>query len=502
MKSFEKILRELIYSLTTVLIITLLLTTGCGTSSSSGGSGGSGGSSAVAVTSVSQLPSISTLPNTSSSSSALNVKDAVTGTPPLLKDITSTLADTYFWDGLIATLNSQSASAITQTQTNAFWSGEGRCRMAQSVGFAFQEILSGGTSLCYMQNMPTVANGVTVTKGTLSDVSAIFNQDASSKTVLVGTSGQSGGSQNIFIKVYGTSTTEGSAGYAADLWFCSGTSLGGYETIRVDASSVLTNTNVDKESTNTFVGIVSATLTKNSSGQFIFDSKKSKTAKIYFSPSASATFLNDITLSSGALDIQSYETGSFNDGPSITAKHYITSKYEGDTMQTLRMDTAGFALVDNFPGSGGQVITGATEYQTSKYVDLSTGDLLTLANAKKFNDSIYSGSTTTYTTLINAMSSFSCSTTPDITVALDFTASGPQAVQTKCENSFQNMDFCDSSTINTARQKIITSQLLGTCATSYCSNDFSCQQYADNNPNNSLGLTTANAKCTSSCCAK
>ncbi len=153
------------------------------------GCGGSSGGSTTAASadSLSDLPATSTLVTGGSASASISAKSvgkAAAGTPPLLKDISSSNIDTYFWNGLLATLYSTDVSAITEAQSTAYWQGEGACRMAQAVGYAFQNISTGAISLCYMQNAPLAANGVSITSGSATATN-IFDQAASNRVVKV-----------------------------------------------------------------------------------------------------------------------------------------------------------------------------------------------------------------------------------------------------------------------------------------------------------------------------
>lgn len=499
---------------------------GCG---SSGGSSGSSttSTSSTDANSLSDLPTTSTMVNgggTSSSLSAKSLAKAVTGTPPLLKDITTSNIDTYFWNGLLATLDATDAASITAAQRAAFWQGEGACRMAQAVGYAFQNLLQAGTSLCYMQNAPSAANGVSITGGSAT-AATIFDQAAANKVVKVSVSNfsGSGGPEDIFIKVYGTGSSEGSSGYAADLWFCSSAgSVGGYEEIRVNnTADTLALTSVHKDF-GSFVATVAASLSTNASGQATIDSTKTRSASVTFIASEFAfTFLGSVNIDSAALlTARDYSTGTFG-GSSNTNKHAVFANYDGDTMDTLRFLEASFALQDTF-GSNLLTITDATEYQTNHYANVDSGTLLTTARSEGFDTDLYSGTSssqyTTAQTKLSATSSFSCSTTPDITVSMDFSQSGPTAVATQCENHYSNMSFCDggfssSSLIGRVRDKVFMSESLqnGSCTTTRCpyalegdvnTGTFACQQWADNNIGNSAGITTKNATCnTSNCCA-
>lgn len=504
-----------------------LAAAGCGGGGSSGGTSGTTSSSAD---SLSDLPSTSTLVKgggTSTNLSAKSVSKAVTGTPPLLKDINSSNVDTYFWNGLIATLTNTSVGSITQAQRDAFWEGEGICRMAQAVGYAFQHISEGGASLCYMQNAPSAANGVSITSGDTT-AAKIFDQTTTSKVIKVSVSSfsvssstskaSSSGPEEIFIKVYGTGTTEGSAGYAADLWFCSSSgTVNGYEQIRSNnTTKVIDLTSVHKEFGN-FVGAISGYLTTDSSGQFVFDTSQSRTGTVYFGSSDGlVTFLGSVLIdSSTLLTARDFWSGTFN-GQTTSNKHAVFANYDGESMDTLRFTDSSFALQDSF-GSNQFSGVNAAEFNTSLYVDLDSGTLFDKATSEKFDEDIYKGtSSSQYSsaqTKISATSGFSCSTTADVTVAMDFSQSGPKAVQVKCEKIFKDMNFCDSSTLQTVREKIFQSQTSnsGSCSTAYCpyaieggvnTGTFACQLWADNNPGNSAGITTANATCnTNYCCA-
>lgn len=434
------------------------LFSGCGGASSSS-------STTTTVSSIAQLPDTSTLlsASTSSSLSALSTKDTVTGTPPLLKDFSLTNVDTYFWNGIIGIINAESASDVTADQVNSFWEGEGACRMAQATGYSFQSIMQGATSLCYMKNAPTLRSGIAITSGTAT-ASTLFDQNATTKTIRVQTANEplrepgAATSQNVFIRVYGSGTAEAARGYAADLWFCSPTSTttpDSYETIRINSSNVLTDTSVNHESaSNTFVAIINATLTTSGSS-YIFDPTQARTGQVYFTPGGSNTFLGSISLTGSSLIARDYQTGSFGGGPTSTFKHYITSQIVGSSTSSLRFGAAGFSLQNTFSGVSSNV-TGATEYNTFRYTPVTSGSLYTSAVSEDFSNSIYTGSTSAYATLLSGSSAYSCGATPDVTVTMDFSDTAVQGLQTNCENPFSNMDFCDSANVNGARIKIIS----------------------------------------------
>ena len=469
---------------------------GCG-----GSSGTSTTASSTSVNSIDDLPNTETFVATTATTSLnASLSKAVTGTPPLLTSISSSNADDYFWNGLLATITT--AGSATQSQIDSYWDGEGACRMAQAVGYSFQNMLQGGTSLCYMQNMPACSNGVSITSGSAT-ASTVFEQGASNKIVQVNVSGQ-GANETIFIKVFGTSTTEGASGYAADMFFCnSSNTVGGYEQIRLTGSTSFTSKSVHADFGN-FVGDLTASLTTNASGQLIFDPSATRSATVYFGPTdGSFTFLGAVSIdSAGLLTAREYQIGSFGGGASQENKHAIFANFTGGTMDELRLLESSFALQDTY-GSSDQSNTGATEYQTDHYEPVTSGTLLTTAQAEDFSHDVYTGSVTSQTADLAAITNYSCSTTHDVVVAMDFTASCPQAVAVECENNFQDMNFCDGTTVSAARDIVFTSQLsvFGSCASSYCGGDFDCQIFAEENPSNAQGITTANASCSNGCCA-
>ena len=481
---------------------------GCGSSGSSGSS-----TSSTSADSLSDIPSTNTLVTTSTASTSISAKSVskvVSGTAPLLTSISASNADGYFWNGLLATVIS--ANTATSAQISQYWGatvdgpgGEGACRMAQATGYAFQNILQGGTSLCYMQNAPTAANGVAITSGP-GTATTLFNQntDSTNKVIKVTVSNSPGesGSQDIFIKVYGKTTDTANNGYAADLWFCSGSTVGGYEQIRL-SDSTFSNTSVHADSNGNFVGTISAKLT-TSGGQLVFDPTQARTGTAVFTPSSGEfTFISSVGIdSAGLMTTRSYNSGTFG-GQSNTSKVTVFSNYTGNTMDALRFTEAAYAVTGNF-GSSTQAIVGATEWHDSFYAAVASGSLYTAALAEDFSNNIFEGtSSTLYTAAAAALAArtdYSCSTTPDTTVTMDFSQSGPAAVATLCENSFSDFNFCDSSTtIMQAREIIFSSEQsqFGSCSTARCQGDFDCQLWIeDTNP----GAPTDTHTCTNHCC--
>ncbi|PIR20356.1 MAG: hypothetical protein COV45_06160 [Deltaproteobacteria bacterium CG11_big_fil_rev_8_21_14_0_20_47_16] len=485
-----------------------------------GSSGGSSGSSSTTTnaSSITQLPETSTLTSVASASGSLSASKslakAVSGTPPKLSTISSSNIDTYFWNGLLSTI--AGAGSATASQVDAFWEGEGSCRMAETVGYSFEQIMQAGGSLCYLQNVPSAASDITIVSGSATVEQALTQAVANQITKINVV--QSGESQTIFVKVYGTATDTGSSGYAADLWFCDDTnSVNGYEKVRLNSSAgelTITSTHsypapfgLTPGQVDDFVGIMTGSVTRSGSN-FIYDTSKTRSGRVFYGPSNdSFVFIGSVSLDgNGLLTARNYQAGRW--GPDASSQVFKSAVFanltsDSSSMDNLAFTEAGFAVDSQFENT--MTITGASEFQASYYVPVGSSALLTLAQAEDFSEDLYSGTKTEYNTIIAAKSDFSCSTTPDYVVSMDFSKPLLAAVQTRCENDFSNMQFCNSTAVNNVRNTVFASQqsLYGSCPTSFCKegDNLACQKWADNNPNNNAGLTSSNAVCNSGCCA-
>ncbi|MBI2342888.1 MAG: hypothetical protein HYV02_00900 [Deltaproteobacteria bacterium] len=417
----------------------------------------------LSVSDLSSLPDIEDIVSADGTSAALSLLKAVSGTPPNLVDIDDTAADTLFWDGLVADINTNGLND-PDDQSN-FWQGEGRCRMAQDVGYSFQEINMAGTSLCYMKNAPSASGGVSVVSGDLSDPSTLFNQSESSRLVKVQVSGMGdmpgetgSNSQEIFIRVYGSSTTEGSAGYAVDLWFCSESGqTAGYQLIRVNNSTgALTLTNAETSFGN-FTMEFTGKLTEDASGNPIFDSAQAQSADFVFEDPQFGTHKGHVTVNGSTMISRGWNSYTTQEGQSETRRSYVQSTYSGTSTATLKFLSAGFAVEWSVDGQS-DAFYGGAEYQDTKYVSSESVDHFTTANNYDFDaDSFWSGSLAIDADVMNAISNYSCSATPDIVVAMDMSNTTLQTeVVSVCENAFSEMNFCDSQSIQQARSAIFS----------------------------------------------
>jgi hypothetical protein len=452
-------------------LFTLILASGV-ISCNGGSSSGSSGSSSLSISSLSDIPELSNMvDNTSTSASISYALMAVSGDAPSLNTIDSDDAETLFWDGLISDVITNGADA---EDIDAYWQGEGKCRMAQNVGFAFRHIEESGTSVCYLKNAPEAESGVEITSGDAT-VDNIFSPDTETKLVQVNVSNANFGGeeeegapneQNIFIQVYGTSTSEASDGFAIDLWFCAEgeDTPNSYEQVRVNESTgVMTQLHANVDGNGTFTSDFTGTLAINANGSVSFDPDSTQTAEVFFQGS-SEDFKGRVQIIDGEMISKSWSTYEDSEYDfSEERKVYVNSTYSGTSTDDLKFLSAGFAAQwsnSDFEESGSDAFSAATEFQDTTYATLLSGDLFDSVNNFDFaDDSFWDGTLAIDSDLVSARTSYDCNATPDIVVSMDMSDSGMQAVQTLCETAFDgNMDFCDSADINEARNAIFDAE--------------------------------------------
>lgn len=455
-----------------VLSATFVALMGCGSSSSTTTTTTE---EVVSVSSLTQLPDMTEIVNggtTLASLSAVTLKDAVTGTPPLLAEITDESADTLFWNGLLATIVANNTAS--DGDIDNFWQGEGRCRMAQNVGYSFQGIEQAGTSLCYMRGMPAVSSGVGLSTGSVADlpggvITGIFSQGATDRVVTVETTGEAPGdeeesnrNQNIFIKVYGTGSTQGADGYAFDIWFCDdgATTPAGYESYRVNTSTgVMTQASYQvNDEWGTYSSNFTGTLAEDTDGSLIFDTTADQTVDLFSESEQWGSHIANVTVNGSTLVAK--ESSSMIDpntgDPAGSNKSYITSTFVGTSGETLRFASAGFKGLWTNPDDSENEYNGGTEFSTSTYTDLSSGTEYDTAAAVDLSAGFWTSSVAANSDAVTTLAGFSCSATPDFVVSMDFGDAAVQAVAADCEPAFREMQFCDSSSVQSARNIIFT----------------------------------------------
>lgn len=455
------------------ILAVMVLAYGCGSSTSSTSSTGT---LSTALTSLSDVPNSSDMFAANTASANLSAKaeatPAVSGTAPILTTITEATADTYFWNGIVAAINA--AGVATAAQISQFWGeteggagGEGACRMAQSVGYMMENIINGQTSLCYMKNMPNATSGVGIVSGTGITAANLFDRGATAKIVNVQVTDPVRGSENIFIRVYGSDTV-GTTGYQTDLWFCEtgATTAKHYELVDIDTSAgTLSTTSAGTEtfggSENTWLSTISGYLTTDASDNVIFDPTHDRTATHQFNSAMYGASKVTLTVSS-ANQITSKSYDIFTDpsgGSSCSNKVYALANFTGAALSDLRFTDAGYSGTSVCGGYTG-TFSGGTEFQDTFYKATNTSTLATTAEAFVFADDSFFATAPATPTL--GTDSYSCSVTPDAVVTMDMSDSVVAAIAATCEGErLENMNWCDSTDIQAARQIIFASEFGG-----------------------------------------
>lgn len=446
----------------------LMILTSCSSSSTSTGTSTTTGSSS-GVTSLSQLPELTDMVSSSSESSASisGALFAVSGTAPALSDIAADDIDTLFWNGLLAEL--ADATEFTSDQINDFWNGEGACRMAQEVGYSFQNLSQAGTSMCYMKNAPLASSGVAIVSGDITedDLPTLFSQSEDTFIGKVLVSGEMGPEdeemdQEIFIRVYGTGTDEGADGYRADLWFCAdGSSTpDNYEEI-----SVNTDTGVfTQNSYGTDFGVFSAqfvgNLTQDENGDFIFNPDETQSVQVYYAEEQdefSFSFKSLVSTTDGVLTTKSWGLDEF-DSQTNYHKVYSESTYSGASQDTFSLSSSEFTnLWSN--GEEEDIYNGLVEFQDTLYaVSASEEDQHDFAS-----DSFFDGDAPADDSdLSGNLAELSCSAEVSFVVSIDMSDEGFQEeVASECESHFNDMNFCDSDEVDDIRNSIFESEFFG-----------------------------------------
>jgi hypothetical protein len=445
-------------------IATLMVATAC--SSGSGGSdnsdGGGGG-----ITTLSSIPSISEMLNDGSASANLTqLRFAVSGgeNAPLLLDLSEDNIDEYFWNGLLAELADE--ESLSDQQRQDFWQGEGSCRMAQNVGYSFENIERSGTSLCYMKNLPEAESGVTVTAGDIDDPSEAMTQAAQTKVVKINITNASFGDeespdQTVMIRIYGTDSETGANGYASDLWFCAEgqDSPSGVEQIRINnAAQTMISSNVQDDDNGQSYSEFSGNLAEDEDGTPVFDPAELQAVTFIYNgehDGNESNFKGYVAVQNGEMTTKSWFIGEWED-VSQAHKNYAVNSFAGTSLDTLRFLSAGFA---NSWSSGDfeDTFDGAISFQDTHYVaDEESNEYFELVDDYDFDsDSFFEGeSFSVDQAKLDLVSSetYACDVEVDIEIDMDFSDPGPQAVQELCEVRLSDTQYCDGNTVREIRE--------------------------------------------------
>ncbi|MBF0491645.1 MAG: hypothetical protein HQM15_02560 [Deltaproteobacteria bacterium] len=421
------------------------------------------------VSSLSKLPDLSSMLDSTSSASISRslIRSAVSGTSntPAIQDMSGSNADAIFWNGMLAGINATPSTVVlTDQQTiNNFFRESAQCYMAQGVGFSMQNIESSGTSLCYMKRAPAVIPADAVTPATAAD--AVMSQEANTKVIKInatnmpGRNRPGGNSQTIFIKIFGSSSTEGSAGFAADLWFCSSGAAGQAENIRYNSTSkIMTDTSVNGEKGGIYQNIFSASLLAQSDGSFTFDPDQARSSDMF--SSNQGDFKASIHVLGDQLTNKSYNSNTFNGVPQSN-KNYSKSQISTSVSASGRKNVFFYqGGVANTFGSGdsSNTFSTGTEWQTDHYVPVTSGTYYDAVSAFSFDTDAFYSSLAEDTTLTASLSNYDCSTTPDIELNMDMGTTAMAPVVSACEQHWQNMNFCNSDAVQNAMNAVFTAQ--------------------------------------------
>ena len=453
------------YALTSVCVLAL---SSCGSSTSTNSGSSTSSSSSVAVNDLAQVPSLTSMLTSSTSANISSPLFAVSGTPTSLVDIDSDAADTLFWNGLIADVNTNGASS---EDIENYFNGEGKCRVAQMIGFSFQNIETASTSICYLKNAPTASSGVTIDSGDTAqaDIEDLFAPTEDNRVVKVQVRGneneEEGGNQDIYIQVFGSDSTEAADGYAVDMWFCEEDGTGtatGYESIRVNTTDgTMTASNVSTDFGN-FISNFSGTLTEDEDGNITFDSEAAQSVTYTYQETGEANFIHKgyVSVEGETLTSKEHFSGSFG-GQDEERKTYSVSSFTGSSLDSFGILSAGVRSSWVFGDDEEDTFYGAMEFQDTLYNIVSEGTLYDTVEDYAFSSDSFFGESgaTIDSESLDSVSDYSCSVTPDAVVTMDFSDSTfVTEISSQCESSFNEMNFCDGQAIQTARSAIFAAE--------------------------------------------
>jgi hypothetical protein len=428
-----------------------------------------GGGSGASLVNLSSLPSASGLVASSSSSTGMGF-GAVIGTPPVVGD----LELTDFYGTLFTRMNAGDANLACNLEAQEMFGGrdggvggDTACWMSQTVAQAVSNLTQNGGSICYMKNMPAAESGVTITPD-LSDRSSLFSRQREDRIVRVNVS-QPEGDMSVFIKVYGSSNADvGTSKYKVDLWFCDGETptVTGLESFTVDtAAKTFAATGLNSDDNGDFSFEMNSAIVVGDDGSVSFDATQDRSAVVSF---VGTGFSHKSTISITGDDIITAKERGVGDWGSHD--NFTQAEIAGGGISTLRFlqgAIRGYSTpnTDICIGCDPHEFSGATEWQTNVYRYVASSSLLTgIPSDFRTSDSFFSSSPSVDT---SSLASLSCTVTPSFTVTMDFEDPAVAAIQTECESErFEWTDQCNSTTVNTARNKVFNafnSGFDGTC---------------------------------------
>ncbi len=417
-------------------------------------------SSSTAIT-LTKLPSAESLVKQNTSASFIRDR-AVSGTPPVLGTIGTVGSKNIFWnpgviDAIInGTATPEQCSQFFNSTTDSQSAGYGGCQMSQSVLSNLGDAINSGNTLCYMKNIATqnaINNGaLRVVLGTLPSggISSLFTSPSGSNGRIVGIANPNGGYSD-FIKVYSNSENSASGDrYRFDYWSCEENVPSEIQQIRIMNSGEYSINSYQQNSYGNGSFNITARVIFGEDGSISFDSTRDR------------TLVSNFIRSNGGNKLLA----------TISGDNKITSKY----FNTFSNDTQYGVSVANFSGSGFRdlrFVSGAfkdrffsnstllfstlagMEYRGTNYkIASELGDIATVSSVDLLTDPYF-----TTPTESTAPSGFSCSTTPDIGVSINFESQAMLAIRDICEGGrVENIGFCWQDTdLNAAQNAYRTS---------------------------------------------
>ena len=414
--------------------------------------------SSARTTTLSKLPSIESIVAENPASSAVSTR-AVTGTPPALVEIPGLGAKNVFWEsGVIDAIRTSSASP---TQCNQFFSssvdgqsaGYGGCFMSQSVTETLGNAINSGNTLCYMKNAPTSANfaagAIGIVEGSLpaGGISALFAPPTGSTSRIIGLlgTGPAEGSTinanqySAFIRIYSSNELSSSGDlYKYDYWGCNGGSLEDIEQTRITTGGVYSSHNYNSHDGRSGELTLAARVTIGADGSISFDPTQDRTMSYTSSAPEGANKLF-ATISGSNTIVSKF----FNSHAPDTQYGVSIANFSGSRFSNLRFLSGAFK--DRFYRNSDLQFSNLSgmEYRSTNYASApSMPEVALLSPIDLGSDSFF-----TSPSAVSLPSGFSCATTPDVGVSMNFENPALIAVRNTCEGDRRdNLNFCWSDT--------------------------------------------------------
>ena len=456
-----------------------------------GGSSGSGiGGDSLSNVGLSDLPAVSTMVGTSDSATALrralSGRALVTGDEflPLLTELPDD-PDQYFWNGLIAEIIDVGYNPAGNPDGDAFWDGRGACWMVQSFGQSFKNVLQGGSSLCYMKNIPLVSE-VTIVG---SSAANLFTPTAADKRIKINIENMTDGdgppsSQTMNMRVIGTNSI-GTNKLEYRMWSCESVDAdapGDLETITVDLDTgEFVSTSIQNKDENAGTFSLSGFLSQDADGSIAWNLNRAREATVHYAfahegggGSNEGIFKSTITIDGDQLSSKMYESmvNSWNDGAPQTSnnlnKRFLTSIFEGSSLTDLKLRQV--ASVESTSQTGGPWGDAEFTHKTAKdwnatnasdghYETQLSGVLFDIVDIFDFGaDDFYAGTLVEPDVTIS-VEDYPCDGEADVTVVMDFALPALQAIQDLCDVPWGNYDMCWGGEVSEAERVIFQEQL-------------------------------------------